>query len=465
MITLETLKNWLNIPYEHEHIDFKEAKKQFDFTKLLSYCVAFANERGGHLVLGVTDRPPRKVVGTDAFKNIGDIKSKVLEKLKIRVEAYELDHPDGRVLVFEIPSRPVAHPMELNGTYYMRSGEQLVPMPADQLRRIFSEGASWEDAVAENYSIDDLDRNEIMRAVNDGIAVKRIPPNAAKESIEKILTKFNLLVDQKPKRAAVALFAKHINSEFMQCWLKMARFRGTEKSSNFIDNQQIHCNIFQMLGEADNFFKKHLPVSSHLEDNQLQRVDRLPVPSKALREALVNAVCHRDYQDQSGYISIAIFDDRIEIWNNGALPNQLTIQDLKKKHISILRNKLIAKIFYLREFIETWGNGIQTMMDSCKAQGTPVPQFSELTHGICVTFKFAEPIGATIVKKDISLSMRQREIISLLQISLLNSQEITKKLSGKPSLRTVQLELSKLEKMGYIKKEGETRATQWKLAK
>jgi len=465
MITLETIKNWLTIPHEHEHIDFKEAKEQFDFTKLLSYCIAFANERGGHLVLGVSDRLPRKIVGTNAFKNIGDIKSKILEKLKIRVEVYELNHLDGRVLVFEVPSRPVAHPMELNGTYYMRSGEQLVPMPADQLRRIFSEGISWEDVVAENYTIDDLDHNEIMRAVNDGIAVKRVPPSAIKDSIEKILTNFNLLIDQKLKRAAVALFAKHINSEFMQCWLKMARFRGTQKSSNFIDNQQIHCNIFQMLDEADNFFRKHLPVSSHLEDNKLQRVDRLPVPSEALREALVNAVCHRDYQDQSGYISIAIFDDHIEIWNNGTLPNKLTLQDLKKKHISILRNKLIAKIFYLRKFIETWGNGIQTMMDSCKAQGTPAPQFSELTHGICVTFKFAESIGATIVNKDIVLSIRQREIINLLKKDNLNSVQIAEKLKNTAAVRTIQVDLLELEKAGFIKREGKARAMIWVLDK
>lgn len=463
MITLETLMHWLSIPRENEHIDFKEAKQQFDFPKLLGYCVAFANERGGHLVLGVSDKLPRKVVGTNAIQNTGEIKSKILEKLKIRVEIHELNHPDGRVVVVEIPSRPNGHPMELNGTYYMRSGEQLVPMPANQLRKIFSEGVSWEGAVAEDYTIDDLDHEEIMRAVNDAIFVKRIPPSAARDGIENILKKFNLLVGQKPKRAAVALFAKHIHSGFMQCWLKMARFRGTEKSSNFIDNQQIRCNIFQMLDEADNFFRKHLPVSSHLVDNQFQRVDRLPVPSKALREALVNAVCHRDYQDRSGYISIAIFDDHIEVWNNGTLPDELTLKDLKKKHPSILRNELIAQVFYFREFIESWGNGIKTMMESCKAQGAPVPQFSKQAHGICVTFKFAEKIGATSIKKDTPLSTRQREIVSLLQVSLLNSSEIAKKLSGKPALRTVQLELGKLEKLGYIKKEGETRATKWKL--
>src|SRR3990167_5825199 len=174
MITLEKLSHWLLSSKETEHLEFKEAKNQFDSTKLLSYCVALANEKGGHLILGVSDKLPRKVVGTNAFLNSGDIKSKILEKLKIRVEIHELLHPDGRVLVFEIPSRPVGHPLELDGAYYMRSGDQLVPMPADQLRRIFSEGASWEEAISEDYAIDVLDHNEIIRAVNEAISARRI---------------------------------------------------------------------------------------------------------------------------------------------------------------------------------------------------------------------------------------------------------------------------------------------------
>src|SRR3990167_4468536 len=128
MITLEKLSHWLLSSKENEHLEFKEAKNQFDSTKLLLYCAALANEKGGHLILGVTDKLPRKVVGTNAFLNTSDIKSKILEKLKIRVEVHTLSHPDGRVLIFEIPSRPVGHPLELDGTYYMRSGEELMPM-------------------------------------------------------------------------------------------------------------------------------------------------------------------------------------------------------------------------------------------------------------------------------------------------------------------------------------------------
>jgi predicted HTH transcriptional regulator len=118
MITLDTLTRWLTAPAESEHLEFKEAKQQFDTTKLLRYCVALANEGGGHLALGVSDRPPRKVVGTQAFaaaSDLNDMKARIVEKLRIRVEAVELAHPDGRVLVFEIPSRPAGHPLDFDG--------------------------------------------------------------------------------------------------------------------------------------------------------------------------------------------------------------------------------------------------------------------------------------------------------------------------------------------------------------
>ncbi len=106
MITLDTLTRWLSVSAESEHLELKEAKRQFDTNKLLRYCVALANEGGGHLVLGVTDKPPRRVVGSQAFavaSDLNTIKARIVQKLGIRVDAAELAHPDGRVLVFDVP--------------------------------------------------------------------------------------------------------------------------------------------------------------------------------------------------------------------------------------------------------------------------------------------------------------------------------------------------------------------------
>ena len=146
MTTLETLNRWLADAPENEHLEFKEAKQQYDTTKLLRYCVALANEGGGHLVLGVSDKRPRQVVGTQAFQNRGEITARILEALRMRVEVQELQHPNGRVLVFAVPPRPAGTPLHHEGAYLMRAGEELVPMSPDHLKRIFAEGGpDWFD--------------------------------------------------------------------------------------------------------------------------------------------------------------------------------------------------------------------------------------------------------------------------------------------------------------------------------
>ena len=142
MITLETLEKWLLVPTETEHLEFKEAKQQFDSTKLLKYCVALANEGGGYIVLGVTDKRPRQVVGSIAYSRAGElngIKARIVNELRFRVEVTELQHEKGRVLVFEVPPRPVGRALDYEGAYLMRVGEELRAMTPDMLKRIFAE--------------------------------------------------------------------------------------------------------------------------------------------------------------------------------------------------------------------------------------------------------------------------------------------------------------------------------------
>ena len=153
--TPEQIDKWRKASSEHQRLEFKEAKNQFHSRKLHEYCVAIANEGGGHLLLGVADKPPRPIVGTQAFPNPVKTEEKVFQKLRFRVEIEEVNHPEGRVLVFKIPPRPPGSPHHLDGKYLMRSGSALVPMTPDRLRSIFAKSPpewshplSTEDAVA-----------------------------------------------------------------------------------------------------------------------------------------------------------------------------------------------------------------------------------------------------------------------------------------------------------------------------
>jgi ATP-dependent DNA helicase RecG len=157
MTSLAQLTAWLTEPRETERLEFKEAKSSFDYAKLLHYCAALANEGGGHLVLGVTNEPPRRVVGTKAFPHADKVKADLTSKLRIRVEAHEVAHPDGRVLVFAVPPRPTGRPLEVDGAYWMRSGESLVAMTPDQLQRIFREDMTdYSASICEAASLEDL---------------------------------------------------------------------------------------------------------------------------------------------------------------------------------------------------------------------------------------------------------------------------------------------------------------------
>lgn len=138
--TPQQIDFWRSASSEHQRLEFKEAKNQFDNRKLYEYCVALANEGGGHLLLGVADAPPRPVVGTASFNDPVAMAEKLFEAVGFRVDIEAVAHPDGRVLVFHVPSRPRGTAYHLDGKYLMRAGEALVPMSEDQLRRIFAEG-------------------------------------------------------------------------------------------------------------------------------------------------------------------------------------------------------------------------------------------------------------------------------------------------------------------------------------
>ena len=161
--TPEQIDLWRGAASEHQRLEFKEAKHQFDNTKLYQYCVAIANEGGGQILLGIANTPPRKVVGTAAFNNLVEMAEMVFTAVGFRVDIEEVIHPDGRVLVFHIPPRPRGTAYHLKGTYYMRSGQELVPMSEDFLRGIFAEGKpDW----LEEPSVQGLDAQQIIDALD-----------------------------------------------------------------------------------------------------------------------------------------------------------------------------------------------------------------------------------------------------------------------------------------------------------
>jgi ATP-dependent DNA helicase RecG len=182
--------------------------------------------------------------------------------------------------------------------------------------------------------------------------------------IPDLLTGLGLIHEGRLFNAAAVLLAKvdKVFPLYPQCGLRMARFRGLDKTE-FIDNRQEHGNAFELLTRAQRFMRDHLPIAGRIVPNLFERIDDPLYPPAALREAVANAICHRDYSFGGGAISIAIYDGRLEISSTGILPFDLKPEDLPRPHRSRPWNPFIAQTFYRPGIIEQWGRGTLKMKE------------------------------------------------------------------------------------------------------
>jgi ATP-dependent DNA helicase RecG len=198
--------------------------------------------------------------------------------------------------------------------------------------------------------------------------------------------------DGKILQAAVVLFGKNFLPDYPQCELRMARFKGTDKTE-FLDQRHIRGPAFKLLEEGELFCQRHFPLPGRIEPGKLQRVDRPLIPPDAMREILVNALIHRDYAIAGGAISLAIFDDRVEVWSAGRFPPGITPESLTRAHLSVQRNPMIAEVFHRTGLIEKWGRGTNRVAAMCREAGVKAPQFEEITGAAVVTFRVKVRLG------------------------------------------------------------------------
>ena len=252
-----------------------------------------------------------------------------------------------------------------------------------------------------------------------------------------------------------------------QLKLRMARFRGTDKME-FIDNQSIDGCFFDLLDAGMAFCFKHLNL--HGKVVGLKRIEDLDIPVEALREALINALCHRSYDSISGSVSLAIYDDRVEIVNPGRLPNGITPDNIKTSHESKPYNPVIAGVLYRTAWLESWGSGVTRMVDACKAKNLPEPYYEIRPDSVAIVFRYKEVDCTSNCGNDcgndcgIHLSDRQLIIISAL---LKNGKETARHLAGMlgVSQRSIEGDLSFLRKNGYIEKETSDNRSPWVVLK
>lgn len=332
-MTLDDIKR-LVAAGESEVVEFKKSTGQrTEATKTLC---AMLNGKGGQVLFGVTDEG--EVVGqqvqTKTLEGLAQEFRRLEPQAAPTLEVFPIAE-ERSVIVATVPGGGGL--FLFDGRAYMRSGpttqrmskttyEQLISFQMHPLHR-------WENQPAEGATLDDLDHEEILRVREEAVRHHSISARTGLD-VGEVLDRLGLRRDGAITQGALALFGVGRWFDYPQFLLKMGRFRGTRITGDILHNRQEHINAFTMMREGLAFLERTLPLASHFPQGEVLREDRLAVPPAALREILLNAIIHRDYSSPSGYVAIAVFDDRVEIISSGLLPPGITVEMLSEPHLS-----------------------------------------------------------------------------------------------------------------------------------
>ncbi len=440
---------------ESGKVEFKNSTGEWK--EIVETVCAFANTEGGRIYIGIS--PSGKITGINIGKHtIEDITNKIINntdpKIYPKISVQKINGKD--IIVIEVKESSDKLVLAF-GKPYKRIGNSTLRMSKEEYEKGILEKHRtkmyFDSEICKGATLEDIDKELLIKFLRQAKAERNLDLNS-KTPVKEALEKLNLLVNGKLTNAAILLFGKNPQKFILSSVIKAARFKGIEPVE-FIDMKVFEGNIIDQREDGIEFIKEHIRLN--VEIIGTQRVERWEYPIEAIREAITNAICHRDYR-LSGNIQIRIFDDRIEVWGCGLLPEPLTPEDLKRRHKSILRNPLIGRCFFLIKFIEEWGTGTNRMIEWCKKYGLPEPRFEEIAGDFVVTFRKYH-ISDEIMKE---LTERQKKIVEYLkEYKKIDRKEAIKLLSL--SRATVLREISQLCKKGIIKQIGKGKNTYYVL--
>ncbi len=384
----------------------------------------------------------------------------------VNPEVVSLDN--GRsVIALRVPGA-AAGSHTYDGRTYVRVGPTTQVMTQDEYRRRLLEemhpAHRWELQPAADIELDELDAAEIVRTVEEAIRRNQLSDLGTRAPNE-LLRGLGVMRDGRLLNAAIALFVRSDRAlpNFPQCVVRLARSRGTT-TTEFEDNRQFHGNVFELLQLTQTFLRQHLPVAGRIVPSLFERADDPMYPPEALREALVNAFCHRDYQAGGGSVSVAIFDDRLEIASTGGLHFGLTPEDLRRPHSSRPWNPLIASVLYRRGMIEQWGRGTIKIGELAERAGLAQPEFEERTGDLIVRFRPSSYVAPRRVERD--LTLLQRKLLNMIGSTSdgVSLGHLRAELGSPVPERTIQDTLRSLRELGLVRSAGWARGARWYLA-
>ena len=348
---------------ENQNIEWKESWKD----EYLKWICGFANAEGGTLVIGKNDKGVAVGV-SNAAKLLEDLPNKIRDVLGVMADV-RLVKEAGKELV-EVRVAPYPSPISCRGEYHYRSGSTKQELKGAALDRFILRkyGRTWDSAPFPHVTVKDLSKPAMALFKKLAKESQRLEPGLLRCSASVLIEKLGLIEGSYLKRAALLLFHPEPDRFFTGAFVKIGYFRG---DVDLIYHDEVHGDLFtQVQKTMELLLIKYLKAA--ISYRGIQRIESYPVPREALREALLNALIHRDYANTAP-IQIRVYDDRLCIWNPGVLPESWTVRKLFSQHSSCPYNPLIANAFFRAGEIEAWGRGVQRIVNTCKEAGLPKP--------------------------------------------------------------------------------------------
>jgi len=363
---------------ESQNTEWKESWRD-DYIKWLC---GFANAAGGVLIVGRNDKGDAIGIN-NAHELLEIIPNKVRDLLGIIVDVNLLKVQELELL--EIVVEPYPNPISYKGQYHYRSGsikQELEGAALDQFL-LKKKGKRWDGVPVPYVNAADLDDRSLAEFRRLATRSKRLSLDILQEPDAVLLEKLHLLEGDYLKRAALLLFHPDPERFVTGACIKIGFF---ESNVHLLYQDEVQGSLITQVNQVvDILSTKYLKAL--ISYDGLQRVETWPVPEPALREAIINAVVHKDYASGAP-IQISVYADKLMIWNPGVLPQDWDVAKLLGKHASQPFNPDVANAFFRAGMIESWGQGIERIMDSCLEAGTPVPELRYEATGLWVVFNF-----------------------------------------------------------------------------
>ena len=433
---------------ESETLEFK--KSTGEWKEIVETISAFSNTKGGRIIIGASKSGQILGVniGKDTIERLANqISQNIDPKIHPRITTEKIKAKS--IISIEVKESP-DHLVLAFGRSFKRMGKSTVKMSKDEYERLIlekhKEKLYFDSQLCISTSLKDIDEEKVAWFLRKAKAERNLDIDVSLEP-QEALKKLNLVVDNKITNAAILVFGRNPQRFFIQSEVRCARFKGAKAVKPFIDMKVLRGSIYEQIDQAEKFVLFNIKKAAWVESGKIERQEKWEYPPEAIREAITNAIAHRDY-NLSANVHVSIFDDRIEIWSPGRLPQPLTPEDLKKEHKSIPINPSIANLLFLIKYIERWGTGTNDIVRWCIEYGLPEPIFKEVAGGFAVIlrkfqiFENFETVG---------LNERQKKAIEFLrEKGKMTNREYVNLLKGTISADTALNDLRDMAKKGII---------------